>query len=259
MTIPTFTHHYLGNMIKGLSALLLAAVVQACGGDSDSDEEAIAVADPSPTPIVVIPPPSEQTFKVTLTSLWSPEDHLSRPSNAHFSGITAVSHNAEYRLLPLGEIASSGFELVAELGSQTNLIQEAEAARANLNVQEIVTTTDQFVPGTLTQEFQVVITQDYPLLSFVAMIAPSPDWVIGTDSLPLVTDSDEFVDSAITVDLYAIDGGTEEGDTPGNFSLNNDATDPKEPIKILDVSTSGFDKPFARAVIEPAAANEVLN
>ena len=49
--------------------------------------------------------------------------------------------------------------------------------------------------------------------------------------------------------LYALDGGTESGDVAGNFSINNNATSPKQPINVLQ--GSGFDAPFAFVTITP--------
>ena len=57
------------------------------------------------------------------------------------------------------------------------------------------------------------------------MIAPSPDWFVGVDSLNLYEDG-AFVDEK-TVVLYAYDAGTDSGTT---YTSPDDPTDPAVPI-----------------------------
>ena len=57
------------------------------------------------------------------------------------------------------------------------------------------------------------------------MIAPSPDWFVGVDSLNLY-ENGSFVDEKV-VTLFAYDAGTDSGT---NYTSPDDPTDPPEPI-----------------------------
>jgi hypothetical protein len=78
-------------------------------------------------------------------------------------------------------------------------------------------------PGSVSVEFKV--SKNYPLVSLVTMIAPSPDWFVGVDSLNLY-ENDEFVDEKV-ITLYAYDAGTDSGTT---YTSPNEPTDPPETI-----------------------------
>ena len=236
---------------RGAKAFALVACVSlaACGGSSnDSSDENTTDQPNTPTTPPVVEAPESQVYQVTIDSLWSANDHISLPGNAHFSPVAAVSHSSDYRLLPFGELASPGLESLAELGAQSGLIAEAEAQKVQARVGSIVETQNQFVAGTPSQSFTITISEEYPLLSFASMIAPSPDWMIGEDSIELYTQDGGYLPS-VSLELYAINAGTEEGDQPGNYSLGNAASDPQTPVALLDQSIDGFDKPFARVTI----------
>jgi len=190
-----------------------------------------------------------QTYKVTLTTNWSQEAHLGLPGNAHFSPVVAVAHDCSYRLLPIGGLASAGLEDVAELGNPTGLNQEVEAQIQKNTVGDFLNTENMFVLQQDSQTFEIQVSKDHPLLSLVSMIAPSPDWVVGIDSIPLYTEVHGFFQGeSKQIALYALNGGTEDGDVGGNFSLNNPETAPQAPIAKL--TGTGFEKPFAFLKIE---------
>lgn len=188
------------------------------------------------------------TYRVTITSNWNVQDHLDLPGRAHFSPVVAVSHSRDYALLPMGGLATPGLEDVAELGQTDAINAEIDDAIDRDVVGDLVITENQFVRDQVMQEFEVIVTSDKPFLSFVSMIAPSPDWVIGIDSLSLYRPSMGFISEVISMPLYAINAGTEDGDRGGNFSLRNSETRPQEPISRL--FGSGFDVKFATVEIE---------
>ena len=205
----------------------------------DEDGENPDVGSPDP----VDPEPAlEATYQVTFKSEWTESDHLGLPSNAHFSPIVLTVHSSSYRLFPIGERASSGFERVAETGNATDLNSEVRAQIRRGRVLSSFNTDDMFLRDTSSQTFKITVTRTNSLVSFVTMIAPSPDWVVGLDSLDLLDNDGSFL-SSIERDLFAYDGGTEEGDVGGNFSIRNRSTSPRERISRL--RGRGFDKPFA--------------
>ena len=77
----------------------------------------------------------------------------------------------------------------------------------------------------------VKVTQDYPLVSLVSMIAPSPDWFTGTMNENLCNSSTGmWRDSLEDTNLAPWDAGTEDG---AMFSTNNSQTMPKGNITII--------------------------
>lgn len=188
------------------------------------------------------------TYQVTITSNWNVDSHLGLPGPAHFSPVVAVSHNSDYSVFPVGQTATKGFERVAELGDSTILVREIKKAKKKGKVGSYIVTENQFVREQVSQTFEVKVTKKHPYLSFVSMIAPSPDWVIGLPSTKLFSKTNGFTEEAISLDLFAYDAGTEEGDFGGNFSLNNRATNPLESLSIL--TGRGFNDKFATLLIE---------
>ena len=182
-------------------------------------------------------------YEITFTSLWDTQAHLGRPRSAHFSPLVISSHTADYALFPKGELANDALEDVAELG-RTGLVQrELNSAVSQGAVENFVITQNQFVPGTPVQSLTFEVTKEANFFSLVSMIAPSPDWIVGVDSISLVNNQGEFIQDTGDIMLFAYDAGTEDGDQGGNFSINNSATANPTPIQIL--AGRGFDQPFA--------------
>jgi hypothetical protein len=57
--------------------------------------------------------------------------------------------------------------------------------------------------------FPQPMNRDFPLVTLVSMIAPSPDWFVGVDSLKLL-EADQWVTNHTAV-LYGRDAGTDSG------------------------------------------------
>ncbi len=182
---------------------------------------------------------SSAVYEFTFTSLWTSADHLGLPGNAHFSPLVVNVHNEEHTLVRLGGIAGPGLELVSELG-RTNVIERE--LRGESSILSTLITENQFLRDSLTQVRRIDVNKDFSKVSLVSMIAPSPDWIVAVDSLELY-DGNEFISDSGEIMLFAYNAGTENGDTGGNFSINNSETNPKRPISML--KGRGFEKPFA--------------
>jgi len=86
---------------------------------------------------------------------------------------------------------------------------------------------------------KVKVTQDYPLVSLVSMIAPSPDWFTGTMNENLCNNATGmWRDSLEDTTLAPWDAGTEDGNM---FSTINSQTMPKGNIAII---SKGSNTPF---------------
>jgi hypothetical protein len=170
------------------------------------------------------------TYEVTFTSTWSEETHPDDfPPNPHFSGLIGASHNSYVHFWREGELASPGIKSMAETGSKNPLDVEIGKAYLALKVYRFISGGGvNTSPGSISLRFQV--SSNYPLVTLVCMLAPSPDWFVGVDSLNLMEDG-EFINET-TVTLYAYDAGTDSGT---NYTSPDDPTVPPVPIfKIED-------------------------
>jgi hypothetical protein len=164
-------------------------------------------------------------YEVTFNALWSEETHSDDfPSNPHFSGLIGASHNYMVKFWNEGDISTPGIKNMAETGSKNPL--NIEIGNAILNGSAFYLISGSGInpsPGSTSIIFEV--SEDYPLVSIVTMIAPSPDWFVGVSSLNLF-ENNSFIDEKI-VTLYAYDAGTDSGI---NYTSPDEPTNPIVPI-----------------------------
>ena len=172
-------------------------------------------------------------YEITFNALWSEETHPDDfPSNPHFSGLIGASHNDKVNFWSSGELASPGIKNMAETGSKNPLNEEIGMAILNKNALDIISGNGIIPsPGSTSVIFKV--SENFPLVSLVSMIAPSPDWFVGVDNLSLY-ENGSFVDEK-TVMVYAYDSGTDNG---SNYNSPDDPTDP--PLSIYKIEGYPF-------------------
>lgn len=171
-------------------------------------------------------------FEVTFTSNWTQTAHPhpsgSLPGNAHWSKLVGTSHNNNIVFFEMGGIATQGVENIAEQGSNTVFFSEVDAAINAGNAWELIDG-----DGLSTAEGEIIVSfephEDFPFLSLLSMIAPSPDWMIAINSIPLMDGAGEWIDE-INIDLYPYDAGTDSG---VDYTSPNNDTNPQEPISSL--------------------------
>jgi hypothetical protein len=164
-------------------------------------------------------------YELTFAATWSAATHPTDfPSNPHFSGLVGGTHNGSARFWELGGIASLGIERMAERGNRDVLVSEVNVAiaegSASAAISELGVSPS---PGSRTIQFPVRST--YPLATVTTMIAPSPDWFVGVDSLPLYASG--HWEEEVVIDLVPYDAGTDSGVT---FTSADVETQPREPI-----------------------------
>jgi hypothetical protein len=82
----------------------------------------------------------------------------------------------------------------------------------------------------------IEVNSEYPLVSFITMIAPSPDWFLGVRDLNLCdTTTGNWQDREVR-DLFPYDAGTDSG---LKFASSNKNTDPRENIHRITKDTAG--------------------
>ena len=172
---------------------------------------------------------SVATYELLFTKLWWADSHPTNyPANAHFSGLGGVTHNANVSFWNPGELATQGIKDIAELGSKTAFIAEANSAISAGTADSVLSYLG--ISGSETSRtagFQ--IRESFPLVTIVSMLAPSPDWFVGISSYELRAGSD-WVSSA-HFELFPWDAGTDDG---VSFTSANKAATPPQPISLLD-------------------------
>jgi len=148
-------------------------------------------------------------YRLDFDSVWSETTHPTGfPSSPHFSGLIGVTHDESVNLWQAGQKASDGIKSMAETGSKIPLDTEIVVAIADGNADvEISGGGIGTSPGSVSLTFH--ISQDHSLVSVVSMIAPSPDWFVGTESLDLFANG--VWQEKVVVDLYPYDAGTDSG------------------------------------------------
>ncbi len=171
-----------------------------------------------PGPLV---PVDSATYTVTFESTWSATTHPDNfPANAHFSGLIGGTHDSTVTFWQSGELATLGIKSVAEFGSKFALTNEVVAAQTAGSAEYLLS--GGFIspsPGTVSYTFD--ITSNYPLVTLITMIAPSPDWFVGVHDLALYNGG-QWTDTLV-VELFAYDSGTDDGVT---YTSPNAVTSP---------------------------------
>jgi len=152
-------------------------------------------------------------YQVVFDATWSQATHPTDwPTNAHWSGLVGGVHNDSVHFFRLGETSSEGIRLMAELGQQAQLLSEVASAITNGTADfQLAGGGINPSPGSRLLVFPQAMRRDYPLVTLCSMIAPSPDWFVGVDSLNLI-DNGQWVSNNV-VTLYGNDAGTDSGVT----------------------------------------------
>ena len=177
----------------------------------------------------VEPAPVERApaqYAVTLQATWSAATHPDAfPPNPHFSRLTGAVHTEDVTLWRVGGPASDGVRRMAETGNTGALqaLVEGLGTRAAYLEGEPVRVS----PGSGSATFTA--TDRHPLATVVTMLAPSPDWFVGTSGLDLRTEAG-WADR-LEVDAVVYDAGTDDGET---YTAGNVTRAERAPIAPVD-------------------------
>ena len=170
-------------------------------------------------------PFSEASYKLTFTGLWK-NPQFTVPASAHFTYFSGMVHNREVSIWQENKLSSPGIEAIAESGYQLPLFTEIDSFIAKRLAIAQINIPPPTPDGLLSRT--VYCNSNFSYLSFASMIAPSPDWFIGINSVNLYRNREWLKDTTIQLQVY--DAGTEEGDI---FGYNNPASVPQQPIQLL--------------------------
>lgn len=168
-------------------------------------------------------------YTIVLKSTWTATNHpfeypaAGALTGPHFSGLIGASHNGGYSIFAEGSAPTPGLEALSEQGKHAPLDDEIRAAAAAGAVGQL------FESGPLKDFGDSVVTTvrvdaAHPMVSLVAMIAPSPDWFTGVANVPLF-ENGAWVASR-TLMLSAYDSGGDDGAT---YKAPDRDTNPKKP------------------------------
>ncbi len=214
----------------GLRHVVLAvglSVVHGCAEGESGQSELIGVAGVlASVPCGVLP----RAYQMTYSISWSAATHgtgIGFPANAHFSTLVGATHNGSARMWEHGATASAGVEAMAERGRTTGIVSEMGAQGGNVG--GTFTGSGGFNASDGTTSVSFSVSGMHPMVSLVTMLAPSPDWFVGVDSVPLCKDG-SFQDVSVTLVVY--DAGTDDGAT---FTAPDADTQPRGTIQKLAV------------------------
>ena len=151
---------------------------------------------------------SEVEYRVTFKGMWNLQ---STPGGvvggAHFTKLIGAVHNSSVSYWQSGGMATAGVENVAELGATSTLRSEINAS-GNNKLSVIQESPGSGPEGLNT--FGIAVTSDYPLVTLLSMIGPSPDWFVGISGLSLLDGNGNWRAERV-VNLYPYDAGDRRG------------------------------------------------
>ena len=173
-------------------------------------------------------------YKVTVTGNWTGANHpTDYPSNAHFSPVTGMTHKQGAKIFEINKLASEGIKIMAETGGTDKLLSEINElisqGKANQNIKA-----SGLSSGSASFNFTISVNSDFPYITLVSMIAPSPDWFVAVEEVNLM-ENGSFVNSKI-VNTTVYDAGTDSGST---FTSDNAVTNPAQNITLITGSPLG--------------------
>ena len=183
---------------------------------------------------------SISNYDISVTTIWNTSNHTSIPPDPHWSPLAGATHKNPNDILEFNVTAplTNGIKNIAEIGNTSNFINEVNQAITDGSANQYLQ--QSFSPraannsiATLTN---ILVREDFPLITLVSMVAPSPDWFIAINSLNLRSGNNAINNGwkdTFTVDVFAYDSGTDSGT---NYTSNNLVSSPRLPISII----SGF-------------------
>ena len=196
----------------------------------------------------------DATYSLDFISNWNNTTHPhpggSFPSTAHWSRLVGTTHNANIVFWELGQLATTGVEEVAENGVTTFITQEINTSISNGNAYQVINLDLGF--GNIFTFEAINVDADFPYISLMTMLAPSPDWLAEINSVKLTDNLGNWL-SSISIDVYATDSGTDSG---ADYGTPDSDTNPPENIRSLQGISPFSDEKIATFVF---SLDQILN
>lgn len=210
-------------------AIISAPLLSACGSDDSSNSTNDTQGN--------------VTFRATLTTHWNRTDFPTQyPSGAHWSSPIGTVHNEQVIFWRKNNLpASNGIEVMAESGGTEPFSVEVEAARDNGYSQGLIKMNN-ISGGSGSSSIEFATFDSFTLFTLVSMIAPSPDWFVGVDSIDLRPNG-EWIDS-LEIQLPLYDAGTDAGLTFNSANIDTSTQD----LAINRVTSARSDSDFENGI-----------
>ncbi|KAL9952187.1 hypothetical protein ACROYT_G039402 [Oculina patagonica] len=192
--------------------------------------------------------PGVAEYEVSFYGKWSNMTHPNAfPDMGKFSPWVGASHDMYYTMWGPGMKASKGVQEVAESGATTEIEKEIDMRIIyNRTAWKEIKAAGDTTGSGHTMGIKVEVTADYPMVSMIAMLVPSPDWFTGIMDVNLC-DNGMWRDTWNSPNLQPWDAGTDDGDV---FNSTNDPTEPRQNIAIINKdSGTPFKGPNAIATL----------
>ncbi len=177
-------------------------------------------------------------YDFSLTTIWNSSEHTSIPAGAHWSALVGATHNIENEFVEIGAVApaTDGIKDIAELGNSNNFRNEVNTAIALTKADQWINAGGLGNPvGTFIYN-DLAVNENFPLITLISMVAPSPDWFIAVNSVNLRSNNTAINNGwkdSFTLDVFAYDTGTDDGI---NYDSGNIVSNPRVPIFKLTTS-----------------------
>ena len=216
-------------LIRSILAMTATLVLVLSGGCKKAEAPAADTA--STMAMETTQPAMAETaqYSVTFTRLWTDKTHPFEYPEAgvvtgpHFSGLIGATHGDGYVIFKQGTLPTPGLEKLSEEGKHSPLDQEIKDAIA-AGKAGVLFETGPIRDAANSETVTFTVSSQFPMVSAVAMIAPSPDWFAGVADVNLM-EGGQWVSSK-SVDLSAYDSGGDDGTT---YKASDKDNDPKKP------------------------------
>ena len=186
------------------------------------------------------------TYKVTFQTTWDPNHPESglrvffRDPPPQFGALTGVTHHHDFRFWSPGQHPSAGVRRLALTGD-TKQFQDESDFQIRINQAEFIikgsplmmTETKEDENKKFETSTTFPITKEFPLVTILMKMIPSPDYFLGISGKSLLDTDGEFV-SSLTVPLTLYDAGINKSPfdvTPQEQQLLN-PSDVVKPVMI---------------------------
>lgn len=171
----------------------------------------------------------DAVYSLDFISNWNSTTHPTTnfPNDAHWSTLTGTTHNSNISFWDFDQLASQGVKEVAENGDASFITQDINSEINNNNAYKVISLPLGF--GNIFTFESIEVKYDFPYISLMTMIAPSPDWLAEIHNVKLTDDTGAWKNT-ISIDVYATDAGTDSGTT---YISPNIPTVPPENISSL--------------------------
>ena len=193
-------------------------------------------------------------YEFEFVAEWSLQTHPTDfPGNPHFSPIVGSTHTQAGSIWQAGGIASAGIEQMAETGATSILRGEILGLISDGFADQYLTLGGTFnSPGS--RAATVSIDAEFPLISIVSMLAPSPDWFVGIHDVDLRPGGVWAREIILDIDPY--DSGTDAGISYNSGNSNIPAHLPIENIEAgFPFLGNGRVGTFRLTLISPASCS----